>query len=304
MEAREASSGGLAASLPEVGNPGFTERLARGLHTGVDRARKRVRPLAVQLGRPVASRLVGKPPKRLSAMLRVRNEEEYLEVAAGSIVDLVDELVIVDNGSTDATPRIIADLVARHPDRVRAFEYPHRLARYGEESVELSRTRAGRRSPAFLPNFYNWCLARCTHPYILKWDGDTVATSGFAATLEQFRRSPAQVLWYTGINLHEDREHLIVGRPYEDLEPRLFYRRFARYNHSLGYVETLWSPYMMLYPEFSEHLAEPQYFHLKFCKKDRFSNISDDLRESELANSARGQPLSAARRAEVVALGL
>jgi hypothetical protein len=304
MEAREASAARAAVSSADHDAPALTERISRKVRASVDRSRKLARPLVIRMGRPAAAALAGRPPKQLSAMFRVRNEEEFLEAAVTSVVDVVDEVVIVDNGSTDATPRIIADLVARHPARIRTFQDPHSMARYGAESVDLLRTRTGRRSPSFLPTYYNWCLERCTHPYILKWDGDTVATSGFAATIERFRTSRSQVLWYSGINLHEDRRHLISGRPYEDVEPRLFYRRFARYNHSLGYVETLWSPYMMLYPEFSERLAEPQYFHLKFCKRDRFTNISADLRESEIAHSSRGEQLPAALREQVVALGL
>jgi hypothetical protein len=36
-------------------------------------------------------------------MDRVRNEEEYLEAAVSSVVDLVNELVIVDNLSTGSS---------------------------------------------------------------------------------------------------------------------------------------------------------------------------------------------------------
>ena len=36
-------------------------------------------------------------PKKISAMVRVRNEEEYLFTSVASIAELVDEVVIIDN---------------------------------------------------------------------------------------------------------------------------------------------------------------------------------------------------------------
>lgn len=266
--------------------------------------KKLVRPLVVTGGRPIAAALAGRPPKRLSAMLRVKNEEEFLGPAIDSIIDLVEEVVVIDNGSDDASPQIVADFCRRFPSKVRSFSYPHRVARYGEEHVELARTRAGRRSPAFLPNYYNWCKARCTERYVLKWDGDTVATEALAPTLAAFRQSRAQILWYTGINLHESREYFISGRPFEVLEPRLFYKPFSYYENYLGYVEQLWSPYIGLFSEYSEYVREPLYFHLKFCKRERFANMSADLQAREQRCASRGEALPPDLRRQLVSLGL
>jgi hypothetical protein len=284
--------------------PSGLEQLRRMALRGVDRTSEAARPLASRFGRRLADAFAGRPPKTISAMVRVHNEEQYLEAAVESIAALVEEIVIVDNLSDDGTPQIIERLAAQYPDKVRAFRYPHRIARYGDEQVAQAATRAGRRSPAFLPNYCNWCVARCSHPYIMRWDGDTVATSALAGTLASFRESDAQVLWYTGINVQESREHFIKGRPYEDMEPRLFYRRFSRYDRSVGDVETLWSPYVKLFPEYSEHVLEPLYFDLKFCKDDRSTNISDDLRRTETVNAEPGDVLAPELQAQIAALRL
>ena len=45
----------------------------------------------------------------LSAALIVRNEERFLVGCLDSLEGFVDEVVLVDTGSTDATPRIAAD---------------------------------------------------------------------------------------------------------------------------------------------------------------------------------------------------
>jgi glycosyltransferase involved in cell wall biosynthesis len=249
------------------------------------------RQTAVFAGYPFLWALAGRPPKKISAMLRVKNEIEFIEPSIMSIVDLVDEVVVVDNLSEDGSTDAIATLAKLYPNKIKTFSYPHQLARYGDEMEKLAATAEGRRSPSFLPNFYNWCAQKCSCPYILKWDGDTIASDALAPTLERFRHSNKQVLWHTGINLHADRESYIAGRPLEDMEPRLFYKIFAHYDNHLGYCEALWSPYVFHYPSFIEREPEPLYFHMKFCKKDLFSNMSENLQKREAALSARGAPL-------------
>jgi hypothetical protein len=227
--------------------------------------------------------------KSISAMMRVRNEQEFLDPAVRSVVGLVDEVVIVDNMSDDSTPQIIGTLERDYPGKVRPFAYPHRVARYGEENRRLASTPAGLRSPQLLANFYNWCLARCRHPFILKWDGDTIAIAECAVALERFRTSPAQFLWHTGANLHVSGDRLIAGRPFEDMEPRLFFRRFASYDNGMGYTQALRSPYLRFTGDrFVERYPKPLYVHMKFCKSDRFTNLSPDRQKIERDNDTPG----------------
>src|SRR5438105_10685650 len=123
--------------------------------------------------RPIAHKF---QRKRISAMLRVKNEEAFLRVAVESIVDLCDEVVIIDNASTDSTATIARELARANPDRVRVCIYEHDVARVGSENRELIATAGGRRSPRLLSNYYNWCLRRCRMNFVLKWAGDMIAT--------------------------------------------------------------------------------------------------------------------------------
>lgn len=265
---------------------------------------KVARQCGIVAGYPLACALAGRPPKKISAVMRIKNEAEFLERSINSVIDLVDELVIIDNCSVDGSAEVVADFANRFPGKVKALAYPHKLARYGDETLQLAATKKGRKSPSYLPNFYNWTTAQCAGPYILKWDGDTVATNALAPTLERFRQSKMQVMCHTGINLHPDRNCYIAGRPLEEMEPRLFYKPFSTYNNYKGYVETFWSPYLWHYPSFNEFEPEPLYFHMKFCKVDRFSNMSRDLQISEEALSGRGDPLPEYLQKQVTRLGL
>ena len=69
-----------------------------------------------------------KPLPRVSVVLPVFNAERYVAAAVGSILGqtLGDfELIVIDDGSTDATPAILADLAARDR-RVRLVSRGHR----------------------------------------------------------------------------------------------------------------------------------------------------------------------------------
>jgi hypothetical protein len=254
-------------------------------------------------------------------MVRVRNEEEFLRASVESIVDLVDEVVLVDNLSTDATPSIIEALVREHPGKVVSCRYPFPVRRVGSETWDLATSRSGRRSPHLSATYYNWCLTRCAKPYVLKWDGDMIATSVLARSLAAWRGSSKPVLMIHGANLHPDLEHLLAARSsdrerllatlelkrmprwvtsltHDASEPRLFPRRFARYDTQLGWTQKLESPYCdaRFAAELRHVVDEPSFLHLKFVKYDPLSNYSADLARVIRENMDVGAPLDAEAR--------
>ena len=232
-----------------------------------ERLRRAMKPV-LSLSRPRT--------KAISAMMRVRNEEEYLLPSVLSIIDIVDEVVIVDNLSDDQTPMIIKYLSRRYPTKVRRYSYPYRVARPGSENSALAATPAGKRSPALLANFYNWCLCRCTHAYALKWDGDMVAGPDLERALRIFRQSRDQVVCLSGGNVHPSFGCYIADdatySSIDHYEPRLFARRFARYADYGGACETLYSPYRGA--EWSSVYEPLTYVHLKYCKREPVANNS------------------------------
>jgi glycosyltransferase involved in cell wall biosynthesis len=246
--------------------------------------RSPVGPLAVHAKRRVIRARAFKGTKAYSAMVRVRNEERYLEPCVLSIVDHVDEVVIIDNRSTDGTAGIIAALAAAYPDKVRPAYYDHDIALQGEQNLALFRSPGGRASPRLLANYYNWCLSKCSNPFIIKWDGDMVATDELAGALDAFRDAEEQILCFFGVNLFGDFRHLLASCAIAGEEPRVFSRRGARYVGYDGPCEGLTSPF--LYEEIGlvAHCDVPLYVHLKFCKThDAFLNESSD--EAELSRS-------------------
>lgn len=122
--------------------------------------RSRGRPLRWLLSYAATLGLVPSPrarPQGISAIVRVKDEEEWIEPCLRSVADAVDELIVVDNGSTDRSPDILNALARQFASKMKLFFRP------GEEFVAIS----------------NFGLAQTHYRWILKWDADFVAyTSG------------------------------------------------------------------------------------------------------------------------------
>jgi glycosyltransferase involved in cell wall biosynthesis len=92
-------------------------------------------------------------PQGISAYVRVKNEEDWIEPSLLSVQAAVDELVVVDNGSTDRTPSILARLQHTLGPKMQVYAQPQL------DHVALS----------------NFALARTRYRWVLRWDGDFVA---------------------------------------------------------------------------------------------------------------------------------
>lgn len=260
--------------------------------------------------------------RSISAMVRVCNEEEFLREAIRSIVDIVDEIVLVDNASNDGTPEVVHALKADYPGLMRTYEYPHAITRVGRETWELSERDPDGRSPCLSSSYYNFCLEQCTRPYVLKWDGDMVAVDEFQQHVADWRSSGRPVMVFHGANVHPDRRHLIAARTadrealisklevpglpqwatslsHDYPEPRLFRRQGARYETTLLWTQHLSTPLSGGGSRSTDRFVveTPCYLHLKFCKRDPLSNYSPDLAEVIRTNITVGRKLRPAELA-------
>ena len=83
-------------------------------------------------------RATGKKPG-VSAVLRIKNEEDKIYYSLGSILAIFDEIVVVDNGSQDRTPEIVRTFKQRYDstNKIRFYSYPFKLARCGPENTDF-----------------------------------------------------------------------------------------------------------------------------------------------------------------------
>jgi glycosyltransferase involved in cell wall biosynthesis len=262
-------------------------------------------------------------------MMRLRNEEEFLEAAVRSLASKVDEFVLIDNLSTDGTPDVMRRLKSTFPTRIATYRYDHDVARVGSETWKLATQPVKRRSPRLLSNYYNWCLQRCNGPYVLKWDGDMIALDSLRRELQSWKSGGRPVMVMQGLNVHRGFENVVVeksadrasllgslevpGLPgwvtnltYDYLEPRLFPKLFAHYSADILWTQMLRSPFRLeaVRRSYARILQEPAFLHLKFCKRDPVANYSRDLAAVIEANVERGRRLETEHQEELIRWGI
>ena len=138
----------------------------------------------------------GKKPG-ITAMIRVKNEESNIADCIASVIPCVDEVLVIDNGSTDATVSRVQGLLQRAEfrKRIRLLSYPFSVARCGSEHAETHE-----QSVHSLSYYYNWCLSHCNTSHVIKWDADMrvineiSAQLGFSDFLESLKLSHAKAV--------------------------------------------------------------------------------------------------------------
>jgi len=110
----------------------------------------------------------------LSAMLRIKNEEDRIFYCLTSILDVFDEIVLVDNASEDQTVAVVREFKRRFDteNKIKCYFYPFTVSRYGPEHFDTPED-----SVHSVVYYYNWTLSLCTRTFVCKWDGDMVLSS-------------------------------------------------------------------------------------------------------------------------------
>ena len=102
----------------------------------------------------------------ISVLIATQNEEALVSLCLRSFLDFGDELVVVDNGSTDQTIEIVSDLASRYPDKIRFFNRPELPDLYHNRQFALEQSR------------YEW---------IMRADSDFVAYTAGEYNIENLR---------------------------------------------------------------------------------------------------------------------
>ena len=113
--------------------------------------------------------LVARPeprPDGISAVVRVRGDEEWIEPAVLSIRDFADEIVVLDNGASAAARATIDRLAAALGSRLLRVDCP------ALDVFEVS----------------NLALERARYRFVVRWDADFVGHTDGAGDLRHLRR--------------------------------------------------------------------------------------------------------------------
>jgi glycosyltransferase involved in cell wall biosynthesis len=188
-------------------------------------------------------------PIGLSAVMRCKNEEEYVVASILSIYRIFDEIVVVLNNSTDRTRKLVEDLASGHP-KIRLLEYSNECSPPGPGYYESVASKP----ETSIAKYYNWCLEQTSFSHVCKWDGDMIATPVF----EQVRTlvTSSDIVIFDGYD--------VLGEHTTAFEPRIFKYDPAR----ARYVDR--DLFEVLEHKFHKisYMREKCYLHMKLVKRE------------------------------------
>ncbi|MGD2148122.1 MAG: glycosyltransferase [Anaerolineae bacterium] len=212
----------------------------------------------------------------ISAIVRLRNEEEFLELALDSILPFFDEFVIVYHECADRTPEIVESFANEHPDRVKAYHYlPQVFPRGSTQHEALPPDHAS----SFV-HYCNFALSKATYQIRARWDGDMIAApEPLGRAISQMRclrpgtvRRPVSpwrmgFWWFKGVNLWDRDGRIEVVKSWPTSGSRKDHgffpagrRHVFRHYRASAYFRWRW-----LIPRFLGFL----FYHVKGMKRDR-----------------------------------
>lgn len=112
---------------------------------------------------------------RVSGILRVKNDGQFIKRCIESCIDALDELIVVYNDCTDNSLIEIDKMISRYPDKIKLYGYPHHV--YGmnitKEEYEMAR-KLPEDSPNLFCSYCNFALSKVSSQYAMLIDADQI----------------------------------------------------------------------------------------------------------------------------------
>ena len=111
----------------------------------------------------------------ISCVVRAKNEENWLRMSLLSIKDFADEIIFVDNASSDRTLEIARSFQEEFcPAKMKIFPFP---------ALDARRVKAA--------DLANFAFRQASKSFVMKWDADFIGRTEGPFALEQLK-----MLWY------------------------------------------------------------------------------------------------------------
>lgn len=218
----------------------------------------------------------------VAAFIRAKNEEDKILLSLGSIYDVFDQVIVVDNGSTDKTAELVRQFKAKHDqqNKITLVAYPFTLSRWGPEYAATPDN-----SLSSMVYFSNYAMSHSRFSWVFKWDADMLLRREEKTRFKKFLhriQNGRYVRWaFVGQNLYQARDGKYYSSDRDlDRETRLYpfnyHNRFFKTADT--FFEVFWSPLpRRLY-------NNVLFYELKFSDTDEFVNWS-----REYVRTERGQ---------------
>jgi len=227
--------------------------------------------------------------KGISLIIRAKNEEKNIKDCIESVIDLVDEIIFVDNNSTDNTFKIVEKYqkIYKH---LKLYKYNISFEKVGNEHKKALKEN----NKNTVTTYYNWCLSKATKYTVIKWDADFICIrNNFNEMINIYNlrtREDRFALWFTGKTLfeYENNYYLNSSSFYNEFRVFSYKNDFKWHDAKMceyvdPYVDTCQNNYKYKY-------IYPVFYELKRKSIDEFSERSSlidnrDIKDFQILTS-------------------
>lgn len=151
----------------------------------------------------------------LSAMMRLKNEEKWIHYAISSIIDYVDEIVVVLQNSSDKTEDIIRTF---NSDKIKIFYFPYDSFPSGSFHYNFLKNSIFNKA-----YYYNFALSKTNYSYVWKWDGDQAAYEERVKEIRDIVDSKEfDIIHFFGYDIYGKDLDYLCTEPFCSNEPYIF----------------------------------------------------------------------------------
>lgn len=168
-------------------------------------------------------------PQGISVYMRVKDERDWIAASIASIRGIADEIVVVDNGSTDGTFEILRDMAHQENGLIKLWREPEL------HYCDLS----------------NFALERTSFHWVFNYDGDWVAHTSGEHPISELRRRV--------LALNPKRYYLIFLRLI-NLSGDFFHQDPQEMVHIQEYIHTFSTSARFIHPRRNEAVKFPLYY--------------------------------------------
>jgi hypothetical protein len=200
----------------------------------------------------------------ISAFMRIKNGEDYLEVTILSIINQVDEIICVFNDCNDDTENILIRLEKKF-SKIKVYKYiPPVYVMNSEKYLETDE-----HSVNSFSYYSNFSLSKTTKKYCIKVDDDEIFFPNILLKLknELERNNDRYSIGIKGINLVDYKKKLYIN--FNNITTGGGDTLFFKYNNNNRFYKTT------NFEKFNGppiNRVEDAFYHTKRCKKDRGIN--------------------------------
>lgn len=168
-------------------------------------------------------------PQGLSIYMRVKDEQDWIALSIASIRDIADEIVVVDNGSTDGTYETLQELAHADKKLIKLWSKPD--LHHGDLS--------------------NFALEQTSFRWVFRWDGDMVAHTDGPYAINHLRQRIMSL---------NSRRHYLIYLRHINLAGDLFHQDPKEMVHIEEYIHTFSKAARFIHPGRFEAVKFPLYY--------------------------------------------